>query len=42
MTALSLRCGPSGGPESVTLPASANQGSLHVFAIGSDAAPLTK
>jgi hypothetical protein len=28
--------------ESVTLPASANQGSLHVFAIGSDAGPLTK
>jgi predicted alpha-1,2-mannosidase len=27
---------------SVTLPASANQGSLHVFAIGSDAGPLTK
>jgi predicted alpha-1,2-mannosidase len=28
--------------ESVTLPASASQGSLHVFAIGSDAGPLTK
>ena len=27
--------------ESVTLPASADQGSLHVFAIGSDAGPLT-
>ena len=28
--------------QSVTLPASADQGSLHVFAVGSDAGPLTK